>query len=248
MKALVMVSAIVAMIPFVPWGSFLSSTVTAGAQLPTLIQAVVIDDNPTEYGSAAAGQAVNVNNLTDFPTPDASLGDVPGNGHWVFTYPTSGSLSLDTENPNTFQKFELIRLPNGTNKQASDFVAFSKVCVHLWCSPDFNPLNNLFQCPCHGSEYEIPDGLAIHGPASLQAFPTNAIPMLTLQADSDGNLYVFAMNYDPALSAPGKPVTVPNDIEANGELGYGRDYNSYYKFILPNSQTPANTAEESTTV
>ncbi len=250
-----MVSTILAIIPFVPWGSFLSSTVNAGEAPTTLLEPVVIDDNATEYGAAAAGKAVNVNDLTSFPAPDVSLGNVPGNGHWVFTWPSSGSLSLDTENPNTFQKFELIRLPNGTSlpngkttptMSALDFVAFSKVCVHLWCSPDYNPVNGVFQCPCHGSEYRTPDGLAIAGPASLQPFPNNAIPMLTLQADSDGNLYVFAMNYDPKASSPGNPVAVGNDIEANGIIGFGRDYESYENFIFSGMQIAANTAEETT--
>ncbi len=242
-KALAVIGTILAIVPFVPWGSFLSSTVNAGEAPTTFLEPVVIDDNPSEYGSLAAGKAVNVNDFTDFPVPDPTLGVVPGNGHWVFTYPSSGDLQLDTENPNTFQKFELIRLPTGTKGAASDFVAFSKVCVHLWCSPNYNPIANQFQCPCHGSTYRTPDGLAIAGPASLQSWPTNAIPQLTLQADSDGNLYVFAFNYDPDTNAP-----VPNPIEANGEIGYGRDYESYEKYILPRMQQQANLSVEKNVV
>ena len=230
MKAFLAIGAVLAIVPFVPWGSFLSSTISTGAAV-NVLQKVVIDDL-SEYGPAA-GQEVNVNDLATFPAND----------HWVFTYPTSGDPTTDAENPNTFQKFELIRLPEslgGADMQATDFVAFSKVCVHLWCSPNYVPSAQKFECPCHGSEYEVPDGKAVAGPASIQAFPTNAIPMLSLQADSQGNLYCVSINRDPRLPFPNDGV--PNPIEANGEIGYGRDYESYYTFIKPVGQVPANTA------
>jgi rieske iron-sulfur protein len=214
------------MTPFVPWGQYLSSTIKTGSATQYLYQKVVIDDNTSEYGSAA-GLTANVNDLTNFPP----------NSSWVFTYPTSGDPTVDADNPDTFQKFALIRLPasmGGDSKKATDFVAFSKVCVHLWCSPNYNPerstslADETYQCPCHGSVYRVPDGLSIAGPASTQAFPQNAIPMMTLQADSNGDLWVFAPNYNPATGAP-----VADPIEANGEIGYGRDYMSYENFLKP---------------
>jgi Rieske Fe-S protein len=231
-KAIFAVGAILSIIPFVPWGTFLSSTASAGSRT-TKLERVVVDDE-SNYGSAA-GKAVNVNDLQTFPPSDPAKGDVPGNGHWRFTYPSSGDLATDTQNPDTFKKYELIRLPStlgGASKQATDFVAFSKVCVHLWCSPNYNPAtgHQQFECPCHGSTYRIPDGKAVAGPAALQAFPTNAIPMLTLQADSSGTLYVVAPNRDPRLQYPNDRVS---DIAANGELGFGRDFNSYNSFIKP---------------
>jgi hypothetical protein len=54
--------------------------------------------------------------------------------------------------------------------------------------------------------------------------------MLTLQADSSGTLYVVAPNRDPRLQYPNDRVS---DIAANGELGFGRDFNSYNSFIKP---------------
>ena len=210
LKALVAISAVLSIIPFVPWGNFLLSSVTSSGAYKK--QQAVPDNIPAN--GAGAGKAVNVNDLTTFPT----------NSSWLITYPSSGDLSLDSQNPDTFLKFQLIRLPNGTSKSAADFVAFSKVCVHLWCSPNYdpqksaNPTYETYQCPCHGSIYEVPDGKAIAGPASLQAFPANAIPMLTLSSDSSGNLYI-----EPPLF----------DIEHNGVLGYGRDYQSYQNYILP---------------
>ena len=237
MKALFVVGALLSIVPFVPWGRFLSSTVKTGSAQQYLLQKVVVDDIPSKYGSAA-GQVVNVNDLSTFPPND----------HWVVTYPTSGDLTVDADNPDTFQKFELIRLPTalgGNGKKVTDFVAFSKVCVHLWCSPNYNPApgHEQYECPCHGSIYRIPDGLSVAGPASLQAFPQNAIPMMTLQADSSGDLYMFYPNYDPAT---GNPVADP--IEADGEIGYGRDYMSYENFIKPAGTQPVNTKDETVVV
>ncbi|MHB8755032.1 MAG: QcrA and Rieske domain-containing protein [Candidatus Acidiferrales bacterium] len=38
------------------------------------------------------------------------------------------------------------------------------VCTHLGCTPDWIPTQNIFHCPCHGSEYDI-DGINFAGPA-----------------------------------------------------------------------------------
>ena len=232
-KALVAVGAILSLVPFVPWGTYLSSSVSSSGSYKR--QKVVLDLNTQanrNINGSAAGKTVNVNDLTSFPP----------NSHWLVTYPTSGDLTIDSQNPDTFVKYELIRLPEespfgGGAKSAAAFVAFSKVCVHLWCSPNYNPTqtqnaqengyqapssststHEQYECPCHGSIYEIPDGLAKEGPASQQPPPTNAIPMLTLTADPDGTLNIEAPIWD---------------VSHNGVLGYGRDYTSYDTYIKP---------------
>jgi rieske iron-sulfur protein len=220
------VGGLLALAPWVPFGTFLTSS-AAGATTTNTNQTVVLDDSALENGNAA-GKMVNVNDLTTFPP----------NSTWIMTYPSSGNSTTDAQNPNTFVKFGLIRLPTelgGSNTNASAFVAFSKVCVHLWCSPNFNPqqcsdptehgylagasctTHLLYECPCHGSGYSvglgqdgkgtIPVGQAIIGPASVQPPPTNAIPLLTLTTDASGNLQVVP------------PVW---DVDHNGVLGYGR--------------------------
>jgi Rieske Fe-S protein len=210
---LVAIGALLSLAIFVPWGQFLSSTLeSTGAPKR---QKAVVDNNP-QYG-AAAGATVNVTDLKTFPP----------NGSWVVTYPSSGDSTLDAENPDTFVKWMLIRLPTqlkGDEPSAASFVAFSKVCVHLWCSPNYdptnstNPANETYQCPCHGSIYEVADGKAIMGPASLQPPPTNAIPMLTLTNDSSGDLYIEVPVFD---------------VDHNGIVGYGRNYQSYDTYIKP---------------
>jgi rieske iron-sulfur protein len=248
LRALVAVGAVLSIIPFVPWGNFLTSSVEKGSGKTFLVNKVVVDARP-DINGPAAGMAVNVNDLTNFPAPDPNPAKAatPGNGHWQFTFPSSGDPNIDAYNPDTFVKWELIRLPEtlgGTSKKATDFVAFSKVCVHLWCSPSFKPQtgHQQYECPCHGSIYEVPDGKAVQGPASLQAFPTNAIPMLTLQADSSGQLWVVYPNRDPRQPFSSDGV---NAIEANGSIGYGRDYASYQNFIKPIGETPLDPKGES---
>ena len=227
LKALVAIGAALSITPFIPWGNFLLSSVTSsGAYRRQQAQA----DNIPANG-AGAGKVINVNDLTTFPP----------NGSWLVTYPSSGDNALDSQNPDTFLKFKVIRLPTelgGSDKDAASFVAYSEVCVHLWCSPGYdpqkstNPAYETYQCPCHGSIYQLPTkdpqtgdlvdaGKAIAGPASLQAFPTNAIPMLTLTADPNGDLYI-----EPPVF----------DVEHNGVIGYGRDYASYQNYILPVAQ------------
>lgn len=213
---------LLALAPWVPnVGSFLSSS-AAGATVASGNQTIVLDANTLENGNAS-GKAVNVNDLATFPP----------NSTWVMTYPSSGDSTTDGQNPNTFVKFALIRLPDalgGANKDASAFVAFSKVCVHLWCSPNYNSqqcsdpaehgyisapgctLHEQYECPCHGSTYTVgldgkPVGLSTSGPASVQPPPTNAIPLLTLTTNASGDLQVVPPIWD---------------VSHNGVVGYGR--------------------------
>lgn len=216
LKAVLALGAFLTMVTFVPWGQYLSSSVSHPGAYTR--QKVVTDINP--LNGSGSGKAVNVSDLTTFPS----------NGSWLITYPTSGDLTLDSQNPDTFVKWQLIRLPEqlgGGSKDASAFVAFSKVCVHLWCSPNYDPekttlpANESYQCPCHGSIYRIPDGLSIAGPASLQSTPNNAIPLLTLSADAAGDLYV-----EPPIF----------DVNHNGVVGYGR--------YVPGVTEPLTTGDE----
>ncbi|PSB00378.1 cytochrome b6-f complex iron-sulfur subunit [Merismopedia glauca] len=39
-------------------------------------------------------------------------------------------------------------------------------CTHLGCTFPWNPIDEQFQCPCHGSRY-APDGTVVRGPAPL---------------------------------------------------------------------------------
>ncbi|MBL8117427.1 MAG: Rieske 2Fe-2S domain-containing protein [Anaerolineae bacterium] len=56
------------------------------------------------------------------------------------------------------------------------FVALYGVCTHLGCLPKWVDTNNRFECPCHGSKFQL-NGRYIEGPAprSLDRFKTRVI-------------------------------------------------------------------------
>jgi cytochrome b6-f complex iron-sulfur subunit len=54
-------------------------------------------------------------------------------------------------------RFFLVRLPEG-------FVALYWKCPHLGCTVPWEPSENRFHCPCHGSIYEA-SGERVSGPA-----------------------------------------------------------------------------------
>lgn len=50
--------------------------------------------------------------------------------------------------------------------QTLDSMGILNNCTHLGCTFPWNPNDQQFQCPCHGSRY-APDGMVIRGPAPL---------------------------------------------------------------------------------
>ncbi len=172
----------VAFAPFVPWGNFMPNPSSASLEKAT----VILPD----------GTQANVNT---FPTNYAE----------VITYPKTGDRVLDEE---AFRKWQFIRLPEelgGTKNDIGSFRAYSMICLHLWCLWKYWPEEGRKrgECPCHGSMYDPLTGTAFAGPASLQAPPSNTLPQLNFETDSDGFMYI-------------SPVTW--GVNANGVVGYGR--------------------------
>jgi len=50
------------------------------------------------------------------------------------------------------------------SNSSNGFLALYAVCTHLGCLPKWNENNFRFECPCHGSNFEL-DGAYIGGPA-----------------------------------------------------------------------------------
>lgn len=48
-------------------------------------------------------------------------------------------------------------------RRNGELVALSAVCTHLGCTVAFNASEKIFQCPCHGGEYDA-EGNVIDGP------------------------------------------------------------------------------------
>lgn len=77
------------------------------------------------------------------------------------------------------QGSEPINVPAGKfwmSNAEDGVVALYKVCTHLGCLYAWVGQNDRFECPCHGSKYEL-DGTWIEGPAprSLDRFPVTLV-------------------------------------------------------------------------
>ena len=168
--------------PFVPFGNFMTNPHQASLEKVP----VILPD----------GTQANINT---FPINHAE----------VITYPATGDPALDAE---AFRKWQFIRIPEelgGAKNDASAFSALSMICLHLWCLWKYWPDDGRKrgECPCHGSMYDVMSGTAYIGPASVQAAPSNTLPKLSLEIDSDGFVFILP----PKFNA--------ND---NGVIGYGR--------------------------
>lgn len=80
------------------------------------------------------------------------------------------------------------------------------VCTHLGCLPKWVPSNNRFECPCHGSKYQI-TGVYITGPA-----PRGLDRFVMTITYSDGGTDTTPDNGGPIRLDPTRTIT---DIEIN---------------------------------
>ncbi len=131
-----------------------------------------------------------------------------GTGAKFFAWPWDGSVSA-------YYRNALIRLPkefiSDKSNLLSHFVAFNTTCVHLQCLVNYKGPQDLgtsdwrLACPCHGSQYRLPDAVPVAGPAKYLGL--NPLPQVSLAIDSNGDL--MAVPYQP-----GKYF--------NGVVGFGR--------------------------
>lgn len=79
------------------------------------------------------------------------------------------------------------------------FVAFNTTCVHLRCLVNPGYANGEFrlQCPCHGSQYNLTDGVPVQGPAFDLGL--NPLPKVELSIDSSGNITATNLSGQPGV-------------------------------------------------
>ena len=185
LKLMAAAGTVMTFTPFVDWGKFLPNP--AGN---------VSVKAPAQY---VDGSIVNVNKF------EVNHSD-------VIIYPRSEDETLNKE---AFRTWQIIRLPKelgGEANDASAFRVYSMVCLHLWCLWKYWPQEGRKrgECPCHGSMYDPLTGKAFAGPASLQGPPSNVLPELKIEVESNGDLSILPPRWDP---------------NANGIVGYGRYIN-----------------------
>ncbi len=168
--------------PFVPFGNFMPNPSQASLERVP----VILPDNTHA-------------NMNTFPINHAE----------VITYPSTGDAALDAE---AFRKWQFIRLPEelgGAKNDITSIRAYSMICLHLWCLWKYWPDDGRKrgECPCHGSIYDPLTGKAFQGPASVQAAPSDTLPRLDLDVDSEGFVFILPPKFNT------------ND---NGVIGYGR--------------------------
>lgn len=88
--------------------------------------------------------------VTEIPAPDTGPKEFPEGRFWLTNV---GQETLDDE-----------RQPEEYPLQPGVRVLY-KVCVHLGCLYKWVPINDRFECPCHGSKY-LKTGARIDGPAN----------------------------------------------------------------------------------
>ena len=182
LKLLAAAGTVMTFAPFVDWGKFL----------------------PNPSGLLRERQKVEL--------PDgsqASVKNFPVNHSEAVIYPKTNDPVLNKE---SFKVWQFIRLPvelGGDKNDVSSFRMYSQVCLHLWCLWKYWPEEGRKrgECPCHGSMYDPLTGEAFAGPASLQAPPSNVLPRLDLEIDSQGNIWVKPPNWS---------------VNGNGIVGFGR--------------------------
>jgi cytochrome b6-f complex iron-sulfur subunit len=116
-------------------------------------------------------------------------------------------------------KFWLINIDktDADGQPQKGVLAIYTVCVHLGCLYQWIPLTSRFECPCHGSKYEL-WGQYISGPArrSLDRFVIQAIgPDGSVVAETNPNGDPLVLNGDEVLVIDtgqrilGQPIVTP---------------------------------------
>jgi Rieske Fe-S protein len=121
-------------------------------------------------------------------TPDAPLSNIQDDDAISFKAPqNAGFIELDGGGANSPGG----RTYGGFAVKSGGLVRFFAItCSHLGCSVAFNKDAKRFECPCHGSRFDL-EGKVIHGPAIY--------PLSHLHVTQEGdNLKVYGFTEQPA--------------------------------------------------
>jgi arsenite oxidase small subunit len=105
------------------------------------------------------------------PYPRAKVGTLAdlGSGAFSATYPDANS---------PIQIIKLGSAVSGGVGSDGDIVAYSALCTHMGCPVGYDAATNVFQCPCHFSQFDVArDAMLVNGPA------TQHLPRVALEIE-----------------------------------------------------------------
>ena len=71
------------------------------------------------------------------------------------------------------------------NPDTNSVAAINPMCTHQGCTVEWQPDDQIFACPCHGSKFKM-DGEVIEGPANQ--------PLATFDAKTEGDLVLVKVS------------------------------------------------------
>lgn len=126
-----------------------TSAVAGGLGLVGLATGLVgqkLKGTPVAEPTASASAAASATAAAPTGTKIATVSDVPVGTAFKFMDPTSGTPAY------------LMQPAAGT------FVAYSAVCTHEGCIVNDNVSSGIFNCPCHGAQFDAATGAHLKGP------------------------------------------------------------------------------------
>ena len=84
--------------------------------------------------------------------------------------------------PKTSDPAILVRSGDG------EYIAYSRKCVHLGCSVDFDSARRCLKCPCHQGTYDPRTGYVMYGP------PPRPLDQIALQMRAGGEVWAVGKN------------------------------------------------------
>jgi len=76
-----------------------------------------------------------------------------------------------------------------------EYVAYSRKCVHLGCSVDFDSTRRCLTCPCHRGVYDARTGYVVYGP------PPRPLDQIVLQVRAGGEVWAVGRRTGGDLNA-----------------------------------------------
>jgi Rieske Fe-S protein len=184
-----------------------SVLLTAGslAQSGNILGPLIPPSESTTVAASAAALESAYEKAVASPNPSTGI-DVPSLYSSFFYFPYGVSVSPYYKNivvriPDSVQLTSQSYTPLAVSKsvlqqidpsitQDGKFLAYNTTCVHLRClvNPGYDSGSGEFrlQCPCHGSQYRMSDGVPVAGPA--HDLGLNPLPQITIAVDSSGNI------------------------------------------------------------